>query len=248
MYPIDEIAQFIEELAPAALAEDWDNVGTLVNCGGSIGSVLVSLDITTEVVLEAEALGCQLIVAHHPVIFRPLKLLSYNDVAFQMVQKGISGICAHTNLDSAQGGVNDVLAAIFNLHNLLPFGSVGRMGELAQPTSATQLAQECVDKLGAHVSFVDCGRPVQRLAVVGGSGGSFVQQAAAQGADCLLTGEADHHDALDARHAGVSLVVAGHFCTEFPVVPVLAEHLQNKFPALKVQVSRKNKEPFQFLP
>ena len=112
---VEEIRAFLEELAPSALAEEWDNVGTLVDCGGNVTSVMTALDITGETLAEAELSGCQLIVSHHPVIFRPLRRVDRTEVVYRMIKKSISGICMHTNLDTAAGGVNDQLAALFGL-------------------------------------------------------------------------------------------------------------------------------------
>ena len=110
MTTVQQIYEEMQRIAPLALAESWDNPGLLVDCGGEVSRVLVTLDITPEVVEEAARKGCGLIVSHHPVIFSPLKKLSGQDVAFQLVKSGISAICMHTNLDAAEGGVNEVLA------------------------------------------------------------------------------------------------------------------------------------------
>jgi dinuclear metal center YbgI/SA1388 family protein len=231
-------------MAPFETAEEWDNSGILVNCGGEVSALLVTLDITADVVGEAQEQGCQLIVAHHPVIFHPMRSIAKGDIVYRLVRRGISAICAHTNLDAAPGGVNDILAAIFGVEAAVPFASVGRVGRLRTPVSATQLARSCADRFGATVRFADAGRPVHTLAVLGGSGGGLLEAALAAGADCILTGEADHHDALDAVQAGISLIAAGHFSTEFPVVPVLADRLARLFPSVRVQVSRKSRDPF----
>ena len=111
MTTVQQIYEEMQRIAPLALAESWDNPGLLVDCGGEVSRVLVTLDITPEVVEEAARKGCGLIVSHHPVIFSPLKKLSGQDVAFQLVKNGISAICMHTNLDAAEGGVNEVLAS-----------------------------------------------------------------------------------------------------------------------------------------
>ena len=89
---VEEIRAYLSELAPQQLAESWDNVGTLVDCGGNITSVLTALDITDETVNEAEMAGCQLIVSHHPVIFHPLKSVDSTQPAYRMIKKNISGI------------------------------------------------------------------------------------------------------------------------------------------------------------
>lgn len=247
MPTVKEIAAAVEGIAPLSLAEEWDNVGALVDCGGNVASVLVTLDITDDVVNEAEAGGCQLILAHHPVIFRPIKKMVYGDTVFRMVKKGISAICAHTNLDAAPGGVNDILAGIFGIAEPVPFAGLGRVGPLRTATTAAAIAAKCAEKFGAHVKLADAGNTVNTLAVLGGSGGGLLEEAVAAGADCILTGEADHHDAIDAVQAGVSLIVAGHFHTEFPVVPVLASWLGKQFPDLKVSVSRRNRDPFTYI-
>lgn len=243
----EEIYAALAQTAPVELAEKWDNVGLLVNTGMEVTSIMVALDITEEVVREAELAGCQLIVSHHPVIFSPLKTLSRRDVAFRLVKKNISAICMHTNLDAAEGGVNDVLAGVFGLKNARPFadgcGRIGTVEELSVPA----LAEKARKLLDAHVKYADTGKPVRTLAVISGAGGSMFEEAVALGADCLLTGEANHHAALDATRLGMSLVAAGHFATEQPVVPVLAQKLQKKFPRLRVVCSRRCKDPFIYL-
>lgn len=248
MPKVEEIGRFMERMAPSELAANWDNVGILVNCETEVTDILISLDITEEVVREAEEKGCQLIVAHHPVIFKPLRSLNRGDVVFQMVQKNISAICMHTNLDAARGGVNDVLCEVLGIENPQPFTEdcVGRWGTVPE-MSAVQLAQRCKEKLDAQIQMVDTQRPVQCVAVLGGSGGSELKEAVAAGADVFITGEASHHDAIDARSMGIGLIVAGHYATEFPVVPEMARRLAEKFPDVNVKCSCCNKDPYTYL-
>lgn len=248
MARIEQVQQFIEKLAPPALAQSWDNVGVLVNCGADVTSILVALDITDEVVAEAEIQGCQLIVSHHPVIFKPLASIGRGDVAFRMIKKNISGLCAHTNLDAAEGGVNDILCKLFSVVETRPFGEggIGRIGRM-RTAEAGQLAALCQATLNARVKLVDSGRPINTIAVVGGSGGDFVQAAALEGADALLTGEAGHHDALLAKQLGLTLIAAGHHATEFPIVPVLADKLAKNFGGVRVLCSRRNRDPFSYI-
>ena len=131
MATTNDIYAEMQRYAPLELAESWDNPGLLVDCGREVSRVLVTLDITPEVVEEAAAGGCELIVSHHPVIFSPLKKLTPRDVSFQLVQKGISAICMHTNLDAAEGGVNEVLAGIFGMRDWEVFADgCGRVGEV----------------------------------------------------------------------------------------------------------------------
>ena len=234
MRTVNELYEAMQRIAPLELAESWDNPGLLVDCGRPVDRVLVTLDITPEVVQEAAAKGCGLIVAHHPVIFSPLKRLEPRDVPFQLVQNGISAICMHTNLDAAEGGVNEVLAGFFGMREMEAFaegcGRVGSIDPITVPALAKkaqqELASRCnqpLDGPAVQVKFADTGKVVRRLAVISGAGGSLFEDALAQGADCLLTGEANHHHAIDAKRLGLSLIAAGHYASEFPVTAAVAE-------------------------
>ena len=258
MTTVQQVYEVMQRLAPPELAEHWDNPGLLVDCGGEVRRVLVTLDITPEVVAEAAAKQCTVIVAHHPVIFDPLKKLGPQDVPFQLVRAGISAICMHTNLDAAAGGVNEVLAGIFGMQDPEPFaGGCGRVGSI-EPITVPQLARKAQQELAARcnapdagpavqVKFADTGKPVRRLAVISGAGGSLFEEALAVGADCLLTGEANHHHACDAKRLGLSLIAAGHYATEFPVTAVVAEKLRAALPGVEVLVSTANKDPYTYL-
>ena len=164
----------------------------------------------------------------------------------------------HTNLDAAEGGVNEVLAGIFGMRNWEPFaGGCGRVGEV-DPIPVPELAKKAQDALGkrcnrpetgpaVQVKYTDSGRPVRRLAVISGAGGSLFEEAIAMGADCLLTGEANHHHACDAARLGLSLIAAGHYATEFPVTAAVAERLRAAFPELEVLVSTENRDPYTYI-
>ena len=173
MTTVQQVYEVMQRLAPPELAEHWDNPGLLVDCGGAVRRVLVTLDITPEVVAEAAAKQCTVIVAHHPVIFDPLKRLCPADVPYQLVQAGISAICMHTNLDAAEGGVNDVLADLFGIRQRTAFADgCGRVGEI-DPITVPELAALAQRKLAAlcnapdtgtavQVKFADAGKPVRR--------------------------------------------------------------------------------------
>ena len=249
MRTVNELYEAMQRIAPLELAESWDNPGLLVNCCRPVDRVLVTLDITPDVVEEAAAKGCGLIVAHHPVIFSPLKRLAPKDVPFQLVQNGISAICMHTNLDAAPGGVNDVLADLLRIENRRDFAdNCGRIGTLNVPTTAQQLAETCSRMLHTHCKFVEADRPVEKLAEVSGAGGSYLQQAIDESADCLVTGEAAHHIAILAKQKGVGLVVAGHWGTEHPVVFALADALTERLPKeVTVAPSLADVDPYSYL-
>lgn len=258
MTTVRQVYEAMQAIAPLELAEHWDNPGLLVDCGGQMHRVLAALDITPEVVAEAAAKQCEMIVSHHPVIFDPLKKIGPQDVPFQLVQAGISAICMHTNLDAAEGGVNEVLAGIFGMRDWEVFADgCGRVGEV-EPITVPELARKAQAVLGGRcnrprsgpavqVKFADTGKTVKRLAVISGAGGSMFEDALAVGADCLLTGEANHHAAIDAVRLGLSLVAAGHYATEFPVCAAIADRLRAAFPELEVRVSGENRDPFTYI-
>ena len=164
----------------------------------------------------------------------------------------------HTNLDAAEGGVNEVLAGIFGMRDWEVFADgCGRVGEV-EPITVPELARKAQAVLGGRcnrprsgpavqVKFADTGKTVKRLAVISGAGGSMFEDALAVGADCLLTGEANHHAAIDAVRLGLSLVAAGHYATEFPVCAAIADRLRTAFPELGVRVSGENRDPFTYI-
>lgn len=244
MPTIKEVAEFMQKIAPQELAEDWDNVGLLVESNAETDKILVCLDITQQVVLEAKQLGCGLIVSHHPVIFSPLRSISMQSPVFTLVENKISAICAHTNLDAADGGVNDVLAELLGLENCASFAGLGRVGALQEKMPAKELSELCKEQLHTYVQLADAGKFIHKVAVVGGAGGSYWQEAQQAGADCLVTGEASHHNALDALAEGFTLIVAGHYETEWPVTQYLKNQLSNAFTGIQVYISEDNRAPF----
>lgn len=255
---VQQVLEILEQIAPPELACSWDNVGLLVDAGRPVTSIMTALDITADVVRDAAESGCELIVSHHPVIFDPLRRVTAEDVPAMLLQNGISAICMHTNLDAAAGGVNEVLADIFGVQDPEPFaGGCGRVGSI-EPITVPQLARKAQQELAARcnapdagpavqVKFADTGKPVQRLAVISGAGGSLFEEALAVGADCLLTGEANHHHACDAKRLGLSLIAAGHYATEFPVTAAVAEKLRAALLGVEVLVSTANKDPYTYL-
>ncbi len=244
---VQQVLEEMRRIAPPELAESWDNVGLLVDAGRPVDAILTTLDITAPVVEEAVRLGCSLIVSHHPVIFDPIKRITADELPALLLKGGVSAICMHTNLDAAPGGVNDTLAELLGMRDTVPFADgCGRIGTV-DPTTAKALAELCEDTLGPGVRYVEAGRPVLRLAEVSGAGGSYWKEALDLGADCLVTGEANHHAACDARRLGMGLVAAGHWATERPIAGVLAKRLKEAFPEIPVTVSRADTDPFTYL-
>ena len=248
---IQEFTAAMERIAPKELALEFDNPGLLVEPDhAEITRVLVALDCTKAVAEEAVAWGADLVLTHHPLFFHPVKRLAYSDpataAACVLVRNGIGHFAAHTNLDAAHGGVNDTLCALFGIREAIPFDEgVGRVGTLKEPVTLEAFAKRAETILHARVAFSGAPeRMISRMAVMGGSGGSSVTLAAAQGADLLLTGELKHSDALDAQMLGLSLIVAGHYETEVVVLEPLMKRLQNDCFGVQYQLSRVDGSPF----
>lgn len=221
-----ELLNILNTIAPPQLAEEWDNVGLLVDADAPAERVLFALDATAAVIEEAQALGCGIIVTHHPVIFSGLKALSAREPAVIAACKGISILSAHTNYDKCDGGVNDVLCALLGVKDPLPAAELGRGGAVA-PTTGAALARVVMDKLGIDAVRVVCPeKTVERVAVVGGSGGDLALLAQSEGYDALVTGEVRHHDALAAEQAGMCVIEAGHYATEAPAMAPLMKAVQ----------------------
>ena len=265
MATVREIYQYLDGLAPFSLQMDFDNAGFLVGRGDrTVDKVLVSLDITEEVVAEAAQLGCQLIVSHHPVIFHPAKSVTDatpdGRILLSLVEHNIAAVCAHTNLDAVCGGVNDALARKLGLTNIeqlkqdgvdssgRPYG-IGRVGNTAGvPMYAPAFAAFVKETLGANgVRFVDARRPVRRVAVGGGACADMLKDALALGCDTFVTADVKYNGFLDAKALGVNLIDAGHYPTEQVVVPVLAKWLTDGFPKVKVLTTQTHKEVFSYL-
>lgn len=238
----NDIYNWIDQFAPFETQEDFDNAGYLIgDRNQEIRKALVALDATRDVIEEGRRLGVDLIVTHHPIIFHPMKQLMKTDLPYLLATYGIGVISAHTNLDKAQGGVNDALAAALGLKDTRSFeGSeeMGRIGELDQemePAVFASHVKECLG--GSGLRYVPGSCPVRTVAVLGGGGDFAVEAAEKAGAQALVTGEAKHHILLDAADRGFTFVDAGHFETEQVVCPILCQKLRQAFPDVEWQLS-----------
>lgn len=248
MTTIRDIYEFLDELAPFGSQLSFDNSGFLVGeIERPVRHIGVCLDVTPRTVEQAAEEQVDLMVTHHPVLFKARKKLLPQDPAYMLVQQGIAALCTHTPYDCASGGVNDVLARLFSLSRVeavtlpsLPTAMV-RVGFLPEAVPAAELAAEAAETLSAHVRWCDGGRAVETLAVCGGAGGDLVQDVAELGVDALLTGDADYHDFLDAEQLGLTLIAAGHFETENPSMASLADKLRDAFPDVDVTLLRQQK-------
>ena len=245
MATVADILAFVETLAPRELKMDWDNVG--LNCGrrnAPVSKILVALDPFEHVCQEAVNWGADLLVTHHPLIFRPIPMVT-DDAAItrglmELIRHDISHICAHTNLDCADGGVNDALATVLELKNVEKLGAYGgmmRCGEVPEQI-LTDFLSFVKDKLHCDgLRYCDGGKTVRKVAVGGGSCSDGLYDAICAGCDTFVTSDCKYNGFWDAKEQGLSLIDAGHFHTENPVVAVLAEKIAAAFPETEVKIS-----------
>ena len=232
-----KICDFINELDslyPKNTSAPWD-YDSLQCCADpekEISRVLVALDVNEEVIDYAVYGGYDLILTHHPMIFGdvgdvvPSKL--YGRKLIKLISGGVATASYHTRLDAGENGVNDCLAKLVGLCNIVSFGddelpSIGRIGEFADPVNTDELCLIIKKKLNTPFVRLSGNRTVKKLAVVGGAGKSLVMAAKAAGADAILTGEVAYNSATDFADSGISVIEAGHYYTEFPVCYRLAE-------------------------
>lgn len=255
MTTVGDILHFLETVAPRALKMDWDNVG--LNCGSRstpVTKVLVALDPFEHVCKEAAQWGAQLLVTHHPLIFQPIPMVT--DAAaitrgiMTLCRHGISHFCAHTNLDRAEGGVNDVLADILGLKNVSTVEgdewSMLRMGDVPEQSLEAFLSTVKETLHCRGLRYCDTGKPVRRVAVGGGGCADGMMAAITAGCDTFVTSDAKYNGFWDAYEQGLNLIDAGHFCTENPVVPVLAEKIAAAFPNIQVKISETHADCMKF--
>ena len=248
---IQELYYFLNERIPESLSCEWDNDGLMCCPDGSreVHRVLIALDITAAIAERAINEGYDVILSHHPLIFRPLKALNDSDpVAKKTLRLLLSGVTAmsfHTRLDAVVGGVNDTLAAALGLLEVVPFAEngeeIGRIGELKDAMTLDDFAARVKSVTGApYVQVADAGVPVRRVALLGGGGASDADAAKAAGADTYLTGELKHNQLTDAPENGMNLIAAGHFYTEDLVCRRLAELVAEADPKIEITVANSN--------
>lgn len=249
---VDELYQILNEKIPPSLSCSWDNDGLMCCPNGDkeLHRVLIVLDVTADAVQHAIEGGFDLILSHHPMIFKGLPSVTEKnytaDKVIRLIQNGISVMSFHTRLDAVSGGVNDVLAELLGLVRTESFGSdgeaVGRIGFLPEPMAVSTFAEKIKELLGAPTVFLsDAGKPVSRVAVLGGSGGDDLAAAMAAGADTYLSGNLGYHQMVDAPEMGINLIEAGHFYTENPVCQRLCTWLHSVAPDVVCELYNSNR-------
>jgi dinuclear metal center YbgI/SA1388 family protein len=259
MVSIHSIAAFLEQIAPARLAEEWDNVGLLVGRrDGDALKVMTCLSVTPTTAAEAIERGAQLIVAHHPLPFDALRRVTDDTtpgrLLLDLIAAGVAVYSAHTAFDSASLGINQRLAVGLGLRGIAPLTphaeglGAGRWGWLAEPVSLAELAERLKRFLVIEQLQVvgEADKSVRTVAVACGAAGEFLDAARQNVCDVMVVGEARFHTCLEAEAAGIGLLLPGHFASERFAMDCLAEVLGEQFPDVEVWASRQERDPLRW--
>ena len=243
MSTVKDIYLFLDTLAPFSSAAPWDNTGLLVgNENSEVKKVMLSLDVTGDVIDEAIKNNVDLVITHHPLIFEGVKSVTSNMLLYKAVSSGISFISSHTCLDIAKDGVNVCLANAVGIKNIIsvdeePFLKIGEIEEMTEDNFVSLLKE----KLNCNVLYNGTGNNIRKIAFCSGSGGDLFALAKEKGADALLTGEAKYHEFLDASFNNITIFACGHFETEIVVIDTLKEKLEKEFKNIEfLKANQKN--------
>lgn len=231
MATVKQIYDFIDEIAPFSAAEEWDNSGILIGDESKqVNKILFALDITSEILNQSSKCSADLIITHHPVIFKPVSNVKSDSLVYKSVEKGLSIISAHTNYDIAVGGVNDILCQKIGFESFTKCSDIPlNIGVLKEDISVCAFSEILKKLLGGTVRYNESPNRIKRIAVCSGSGARYLKYAKKLSCDAFLTGDGDHHDFLDASEMDVSLICAGHFETENIAILPLLEKIRQKF-------------------
>ena len=261
MATVRDIFDFVNTVAPPYMKESWDNVG--LNCGRmdkEVKTIMVALDPFEGVCKEAAAVGADLLVTHHALLWNSGFITDETQQGKNtlfLIERGIPCINAHTNLDCAPGGVNDTLAAVLGLQDVTVVKPVGtdekgqeygllRCGFVAEQ-SLEGFLRHVKDVLGCEgLRYADGGKPVRKVCVGGGACGSELMDVYTAGCDTFVTSDVKYNQFWDAKDLGMTIIDAGHFHTENPVVKVLADKIAAAFPEVRVMVSKTHTDCMKF--
>jgi len=240
---IKDIDRIMENIAPSKYKEDYDCVGLMLgDMEEEVTSILLALDCTLEVIEEAKKRDCNLVLCHHPLLFKKPSTITTDSLLGKKIIKLISSkinvYSSHTNLDSVAGGINDILMnllglkhyEVLNISDKESNSGIGRIAHLESPVLLSELCQTVKDSLNLSVIRYS-GRDdklISEVAVINGSGQDFFEAAVKSGAQCIITGDTTYHYISDLNEEGIGLIDAGHYGTEWPAVKVFSKLLQNK--------------------
>lgn len=250
---ISNVMEILNEWAPESDALEWDNVGLLVGSEeDELTGILVALDVTAAIANEAKELGSNLIISHHPIIFNPLYSLRRDEypasVIVQLIKNDLSLYTMHTNLDIAEGGVNETLAKRLNLKQIKPFndaelGSLGRVGELQSEVRFDDFLKELKSVLNVESLIYngDTSQLIRKVALCSGAGGSFIESAIKMNADVFVSSDFKHSNWLEAGDR-IALVNVGHFESEEVVLDTIIDKLGRRMDGVDISIRKAKSE------
>lgn len=246
MTTVREIYDYIDTFAPFRTQDRFDNSGLLVGDGADeVRKAAVSLDTTNDVIDEAAREGAELIISHHPVIFQKPARIERSSPVYRLIRHGIDAVCVHTPIDMAKDGISDLMYRLMEfpdpgraevLHVVHPPEGIGygKIAVFPEPVTAVSLAEKAKSAFGCTVvRYADGGKPIRTAAVCSGAGNDEIYACIEKGVDALITGDVKWHGFTDAKNAGVTVIDAGHFHTEFIVCRPLLEKLRARFPEVE---------------
>ena len=258
---IKEVLSALERFAPLPLQESWDNAGLQVGLTETeVSGALLCLDVNERIVDEAIAKGCNLIVSHHPLLFRGLKTISdLNDVqrtVMSAIQKGIAVISMHTNMDNAKGGVNYRIAEKMGMTDVRFFttkqvGDIecgsGTIGTLPAPMAATDFIGMLKERFNVECVQTNSliSRQISRVAICGGAGSFLLEEAIAARADAFITGEMHYHDFFD-HNDDIQICVIGHYQSEQYTPEIFKDILEKQCPQVRTYMTKINTNPIKY--
>ena len=262
---IKEVLCALEQFAPLPLQESWDNAGLQIGLTeAEVSGALLCLDVTEKVIDEALQKGCNLVISHHPLLFRGLKQISdQNDVqrtVWKAIQNAVCVISMHTNLDSTLGGVNFKIAERLGLSNIVfgapttfsaegePLSGAWVMGELTEPMAADDFVLHVKRQMEAESAMCNelLRRPIRRVAICGGAGDFVLDEAVKAGADAFLTGEMHYHQYFGYEQK-IQICVIGHYESEHYTAEIFRDIIQKACPEVRTEIAETNTNPIIYL-
>ena len=231
MTTVKNIYDYINSVAPYDTQEEWDNSGHLVgDFRKPVKKVVMALDCTKDVAAFANDVNADLVLTHHPLIFGGIKIVLSDTAVYNLANSDIAFLCAHTNFDKAECGINANLAKLLGLNDTYTMcDDFVVVGSLDTPMSMDDFAEYIEHKLGsAGIRYTDTDKLIKTVAVGGGACSEFMWEAL-QTADCFVTGDLKYHEMLDASEAGFAVISAGHFETENAAFLMFKENLEQIF-------------------
>ena len=263
MKKVKDVIEVMEEFAPKTLKEDFDNVGLMVgDKQKKVEQILLALDCTLNVIEEAKEKKVDLIITHHPLIFRKPNSITTDTLIgkkiIELIKNDISLYSSHTNLDSAEKGLNETIVNILGYESkeLLEVNKrarndnegLGRVIRLEDYIQLEDLIKDIKEKLNINSLKVVRGcEKVKNIAVINGSGSDFFEKAYKKGADCIITGDTTYHYASDYKEMGVSIIDTGHFSSEWIVFLEVINKIKDKLEDLEILISTKSEDPYTFV-